>query len=91
MRSNQYAIDRFRKGKAGKGSALWSAGDKLFSYGTGILQSIPDGRLIGNITKYSRTTSRHQSQAGVRSACFLVDNVPRGTTDLVPYLKDGEK
>uniref|UniRef100_A0A6H1ZFN5 DUF8033 domain-containing protein n=1 Tax=viral metagenome TaxID=1070528 RepID=A0A6H1ZFN5_9ZZZZ len=91
MASNQYAIDQFENGKAGKGSAMWSNGEKLYSYGTVILQRLDDGSVVGNITKYSMTTSKHQSQARVRGyvAHKLLTNIPMGTTDLMPYLIGG--
>jgi len=93
MASNQYAIDQFHKGKPGRGSAMSSSGDKLWSYGTVIAQRLDDGSIVGNITKYSVTTSKHQSQAGVRNHVGrkLLTNIPRGTTDLLPFLKDGER
>ena len=77
--------EAFWKGKAAKGSSVHSSGDKLFSYGTVILQRLGNGRTIGNITKYSTTTSKHQSQTSVRRATKTVSGVPRGTTDLRPY------
>jgi hypothetical protein len=58
--------------KAAKGSSVHSSGNKLFSYGTVILQRLSNGRTIGNVTKYSVTTSKHQSQVGVRRASRLV-------------------
>jgi len=82
MASNKVAYDAFWKGKPGRGSSTSSTGDKLFSYGTVILQRQPDGKVIGNITKYSNTTSRHQSQSGVHMADIIVVNVRRGTNDL---------
>ena len=93
MASNQFAIDQFNKGKAGKGSALRSTGDKLFSYWTVILQRTSTGKLISNITKYSVTTSEHQFQARIKRADHQVDGVPRGTTDLITFLlaTDGGK
>ena len=73
--------------KKAKGSSVESTGDKLYSYGTVIAQHLPDGKTIGNASKYSVTTSRHQSQCNVRAANYTVTGVPRGTTDLKPYLK----
>jgi len=86
MASNQAAYKAFRKGKSGKGSSTSSTGDKLFSYGTVILQRLPNGQTIGNTTKYSATTSKHQSQAGMNTADLLAVGVPRGTADLTPYI-----
>lgn len=73
--------------RAATGSSVHSSGDKLFSYATVILQRLPNGQTIGNATKYSTTTSKHQSQTGVRMATHTVTGVPRGVTDLRPYLK----
>lgn len=91
MASNQYAIDQFRKGEAGKGSALWTDGQRLYSYGTVIAQRLDDGSIVGNITRYSVITSKHQFQAGVKGSLAhrLLDNIPIGTKDLLPFLKDG--
>lgn len=52
---------------------------RIMSYDTCILQRLADGATIGNVTKYSVTTSRHQSRAGSRLADVLVDNIPEGT------------
>ena len=73
--------------RAAGGSSVHSSGDKLFSYSTVILQRLANGKTVGNVTKYSATTSKHQSQVGVRMATHLVSGVPRGVTDLRPYLK----
>lgn len=56
---------------------------RIFSYDTCILQVLSDGTTIGNVTKYSVTTSRHQTKAGSRTADILVDNVAEG----VQYLR----
>jgi hypothetical protein len=46
---------------------------------------LPDGRTIGNITKYSTTTSKHQSLAKVKHCDVLVNNVPVGADSLIGY------
>lgn len=79
--------DAFWNKKAAQGPSVHSSGNKLFSYGTVILQRLSNGRTIGNITKYSTTTSKHQSQVGVRRATYFVKDVPRGTTDLRKFKK----
>ena len=78
----------FWSGRAAVGPSVHSSGDKLFSYSTVILQRVGNGQTIGNTTKYSTTTSKHQSQTGVRMATHKVSGVPRGVTDLRPYLKN---
>lgn len=52
---------------------------RIFSYSTCIFQTLEDGTTIGNVTKYSVTTSKHQNKAGCRAADVLVDNVAEGT------------
>lgn len=63
-------------------SNLCKHGGTVYSYETCIIDKLPDGRTIGNVTKYSRTTSKHQKQVGVHSCDIRVDNVPRGTDRL---------
>ena len=86
LKTEQVGVAFWNKRNA-MGSSVHSSGDKLFSYGTVLLQRLPSGRVIGNATKYSTTTSRHQSQVGVRTADVLVTGVPRGETDLKRYVK----
>jgi len=64
-------------------SAYSDHGSIVFSYATCIHQTLPGGLTIGNVTRYSMTTSHHQSRAGVRLCDVLLDNVPRGTNDLL--------
>ena len=54
----------------------------VFSYDTCIWQRV-GGLTIGNVTKYSMTTSHHQTRAMVRSCDVLLDDVPRGCADLL--------
>lgn len=65
-------------------------GSKLFSYNTCIAQKLSNGAIIVNSTKYSQTTSKHQSY--VRRAipkelkAYMTDkHVPVNTYDLKPY------
>ena len=57
---NKEVCKEFIYHKVASGSNLVSTGDKLFSYNTCIAQWYPVG-IIYNETKYSPTTSRHQS------------------------------
>ena len=57
---NKEVYKEFINRRAACGSNLVSTGDKLFSYNTCIAQWHPHG-VIYNETKYSPTTSRHQS------------------------------
>ena len=73
--------------KPARGSSVHSTGDKLFSYGTVILQRLQNGKVIGNATKYSVTTSKHQSQVNIFKSDYRVTGVPMGRSDLRPYKK----
>lgn len=65
----------------GKGH-YYCVGDKAWSYNTCIWQRA--GWLtIGNVTRYSETTSRHQERVGSYTADVILDNVPEGTSDLL--------
>lgn len=66
--------------------SMYYSDNKLFSYGTCILQRA-NGLVIGNATKYSHTTSVHQKLAGVYGSDAMVHDVPRGTADLLSYAK----
>lgn len=66
--------------------------DKLFSYGTCIAQKIGNNEVIFNVTKYSNTTSHHQSYA--RQALVhwgytiheTTQHVKIGTYNLRPFI-----
>ena len=68
-------------------------GSKLFSYGTVIAQKLPNGAIVLNDTKYSVTTSKHQSHAHYAISCHAKGlttyhthkHVPIGTYDLTRY------
>ena len=62
-----------------KGAYTELGGDCYF-YDTCIFTRLPDGRSVGNVTKYSRTTSKHQGLAHVRAADIICDDIQRGTT-----------
>ena len=85
LRTSQVG-NAFWNNRKATGNSVRSTGDKLYSYFTVLLQRLPDGKVIGNITKYSSSTSKHQSQCQVRFADLLVDNIPHGTNDLSAYL-----
>jgi hypothetical protein len=80
--TNQQVVQAFWRGEEAKNKSMRSRDGKLYSYYTVILQMLPDGRKIGNVTKYSHTTGRHQSEAGVNNADVIVRDVPRGCQDL---------
>lgn len=81
-RTNFQIVRAFEKREKFRNKSMKSTGDKLYSYYTVIKQRLPDGRTVGNVTKYSSTTSKHQSLASVNSADIIVRDVPRGTDDL---------
>jgi len=68
-------------------SAYQVLGDRTYSYGTCIRQTLRGaaGFVISNVTYYSPTTTLHQRKANCWRAEILLQNVPRGTTDLIPF------
>ena len=58
-------------------------GHCIYSYQTVIYQRVSGGLTIGNVTLYSNTTSKHQSMAGARRCDVVLDNVPKGCSDLL--------
>lgn len=72
-----------------------SDGSKIYSYGTVIAQKLANGSVILNETKYSVTTSKHQSHLRHALASLTpsvvvhhtTKQVPIGTYDLMPYTK----
>ena len=58
------------------------ANGTVFSYSTCIRQECA-GLSIGNITRYSVVTSKHQAHAQCPSCDVLLDNVPRDTPELL--------
>lgn len=87
---NKEVCKEFICHRVASGSNLVSTGDKLFSYNTCIAQWHSNG-VIYNETKYSSTTSRHQSY--LKSAithnigwerAVIVDNINFNTRDLTP-------
>ena len=64
---------------------------KTYSYKTCIVQLLPAGIdpdglahwiTLGNVTRYTKTTSMHQNKCEVKNCDVLLDNVPRDTDDL---------
>lgn len=88
--TNADVVKAFYQGKQAstKSEYLWTNanGSKLFSYLTCIAQKI-DGKVIKNITRYSNTTSKHQSL--VINYDGVVINVPKNTTNLTKYIYEG--
>lgn len=63
-------------------SALRVYGRNYVSYTT-MIRQFYGGVSIGNITKYTHTTKRHQRLAGVHSCDIQLDNIPEGAGDLL--------
>ena len=86
---NKQVCEEFFNHREACGSNLRSTGDKLFSYNTCIAQW-DDNYLLLNETKYSTTTSKHQTylQYAIRHNMLdmyiirLNDVYPRGEQDL---------
>lgn len=84
---NKEVCKEFIRRRAACGSNLVSTGDKLFSYNTCIAQWYSN-IIIYNETKYSPTTSRHQSylrNALTYNIGWVVNNINFNTRDLIPY------
>lgn len=83
---NQVSNIAYKKGNSMH--VAWD-GKRLFSYGTCIGECLSDGSFILNITKYSVTTSKHQSY--LRRALtghkvmMTTKRVPMGATELIRY------
>lgn len=65
--------------------SLTIIGDRAWSYNTCIMDYLPDGRSLGNATKYSATSTQHQNAVDVTACDVVVGNVPKGTTDLTKW------
>lgn len=63
-------------------SALSFKGRDLYSYDTQIAKILPDGRVLVNVTHYSRTTDRHQRMVNSflykKRMWFCEDGLGRG-------------
>lgn len=57
-------------------------GTVAYSYTTRIKETTLAGVTIGNATKYSSTTSRHQNKAKVNFCDIVLTNVPMNTRNL---------
>lgn len=74
---NEEVIKKFINGVVARNStgSLSSVGDRLFSYATCIAEFDKDGKLWKNLTKYSSTTSRHQSLLNSYTNGYIKHNV----------------
>ena len=87
---NQEVISKFVNFAESAATAnVRSNGDKLFNYGTCIAQR-HEGKYLLNVTRYSITTSKIQCYVRRELSdhdVIEVTSVPRGTRNLVPYIK----
>ena len=88
MRNEEVVISfsRREKAKSSTGS-LWSTGDCLYSYHTCIAEYSADGKLYINLTKYSTTTSHHQTLVNrhlFNKAHRFLYNIERNRVHIVP-------
>ena len=85
---NEEVVRGFRDGITCHSEHLYSEYNKLYSYNTCIAQKI-NNKIWANETKYSTTTSRHQSL--VRTICnpykIQCEKIPINTVDLNKYIK----
>ncbi len=86
---NEDVIKGFRDGIMCYSEHLYSEHDKLYSYNTCIAQKVGD-RIYLNCTKYSTTTSHHQTL--VKRICnpyrILYDKIPINIVKLDKYIGD---
>ena len=81
-------VGAFCKREAAANASMSSSGDKLFSYKTCIAQ-VNGNLLILNDSKSTTTTAKHKGilrRVHKWKTIQLVQNVPTGATDLIPYL-----
>lgn len=87
---NQEVISKFVNfAESAATTNVRSTGDKLFNYYTCIAQR-HEGKIILNVTRYSVTTSKMQGYVRRELSGYdvtEVTGVPRGTCNLVPYIK----
>lgn len=83
---NQVSNIAYKEGSSMR--VAWD-GKRLFSYGTCIGECLSDGSFILNATKYSTTTSKHQTylKRALEGHKVAVTTkwVPMGTTELIRY------
>ena len=72
-------------------SSLRHTATRTYSYSTPIRQTLGNGLTIGNVTKYSRTTARHQNAMGCKLCDVVLDNVPKECDDLLQLAIDRGK
>lgn len=86
---NEEVVKAFCEGKKAKSStgSLWSTGDCLYSYYTCIAEYTKDGKLYVNLTKYSTTTSHHQTLVNrhlFNAVHRFVNKIERNRVHIIP-------
>lgn len=85
--NNKDVVDAFYNKKCAKTKNLQSIGNTLVSYNTTIAQRInldDINVVIKNTTRYSQSTSKHQSL--ITKYNFVAEKVPVGVTNLRKYI-----
>lgn len=96
MRKNcQQVVRAYKQGKAHSPSrSIWTDGRTIYSYGTALVEPMPDGQgLALNRTSYSTTTTIHQNALAAYfgpDVVVTLHDVPRGTRSLEPYVLEEE-
>lgn len=88
MKSNSDVVKSFYSKKLCKNKNLISIGNKIISYNTIIAERIVVDNItliIKNVTKYSRSTAKHQGLIN-KYNCVTTNNVPINTTNLKKYI-----
>ena len=90
---NEDVIRMFANGctKAIKANSvsIGTNGNTLYSYGTALVNRLPNGKFIVNETKYSVTTSKAQTYVRYHIPSelrIIAKNVPMWTNDLSKYV-----
>lgn len=85
--TNEDVVNSFYEGKPNKSDNMSTDGHKLLSYNTAIAERIiSDDKtlIIKNVTRYSNTTSKHQSL--LDKFDYAVTDVPKDEQHLIKYM-----
>ena len=94
--TNQDVVIKFLNKQFCKGSNLYAEDNKLYSYQTCIAEWYKD-KLLVNLTKYSKSTTKHQSYIGnninkiipkINNKVYLLYDIPLGISYLNGYYKN---
>ena len=85
--TNEDVVNSFYEGKPNESDNMSTDGHKLLSYSTAIAERVvSDGKtvIIKNVTRYSNTTSKHQSL--LDKFDYVVTDVPKDEQHLIKYM-----